>query len=91
MPNILLEAMASGLPVASSSYGPMPEVLGQDAVYFDPVRADSVARALRTMIADAALRDRLAAVSFDRAQAFSWTRCAQDTFRFLGEVARGDQ
>ena len=29
MPNILLETMASGLPIACSSRGPMPEVLGQ--------------------------------------------------------------
>src|SRR5204863_6991078 len=36
MPNILLEAMASGLPIACSKRGPMPEILGNAGVYFDP-------------------------------------------------------
>ena len=35
MPNILLETMASGLPIACSKKGPIPEVLGKDGVYFD--------------------------------------------------------
>lgn len=29
MPNILLETMAAGLPIACSGHGPMPEILGQ--------------------------------------------------------------
>ena len=35
MPNTLVEAMASGLPIACSDRGPMPEVLGDGGVLFD--------------------------------------------------------
>ena len=87
MPNILLEAMASGLPIACSSRGPMPEVLGDGGVYFDPEDPDDIARALAQLIAAPALRSRLAATAYDRVQAYSWRRCAEETFGFLAAAA----
>jgi len=88
MPNILLEGMASGLPVACSNRGPMPEVLGSAGVYFDPEDPDDIARAVRTLIESAELRARLARQSFARAQDFSWERCAAETLGFLARVAQ---
>lgn len=87
MPNILLESMASGLPVACSDRGPMPELIGPAAVYFDPEDPRDLARALRALLHDPALRARIAADAHARAQRFSWHRCADDTFTFLREVA----
>jgi len=87
MPNILLEGMASGLPIACSNRGPMPEVLGDAGVYFDPENPDDIARALRELIDSSDLRARLAKSSLARVQAFSWRRCADETFGFLAEVA----
>lgn len=46
MPNILVEAMSSGLPIACSSYGPMPEVLGEAGLYFDPLDIHSIEESL---------------------------------------------
>jgi glycosyltransferase involved in cell wall biosynthesis len=86
LPNILLEAMASGLPIACSCRGPMPEVLGAGGLYFDPLRPSEIADTLRQLVADVAARSRLAAEAYDRARQFSWTSCAQATFRFLSEV-----
>ena len=40
MPNTLVEAMAIGLPIACSDRGPMPEVLRDGGVYFDPEDCD---------------------------------------------------
>ena len=88
MPNILLEAMAAGLPIACSERGPMPEVLGDAGVYFDPEDPDDVAAALERMARDHDLRQRCAQGAFDRAQQYSWSRCADETFAFLAEVAR---
>jgi glycosyltransferase involved in cell wall biosynthesis len=88
MPNILLEGMASGLPVACSRMGPMPEVLGDAGVYFDPESATDIARALRALIDSPTLRASVAQRSFERAQRYSWSRCASETFKFLAEVAR---
>jgi glycosyltransferase involved in cell wall biosynthesis len=88
MPNILLETMASGLPVACSNRGPMPEVLGDSGVYFDPEQPRDIARALRELIDLPQLRAQLAQASQKRARQFSWQRCAGETFAFLVEAAR---
>jgi len=86
MPNILLEGMASGLPIACSRRGPMPEVLGEAGVYFDPESPDSIAAALRQLIDSRQLREQMARASFERVQVYSWRRCAEETFRFLSSV-----
>jgi len=87
MPNILLEGMASGLPIACSNRGPMPEVLGDAGVYFDPEKPDEIAAALGSLIASPELRVRLSKRSYERAQSFKWERCADETFEFLADVA----
>jgi len=87
MPNVLLESMVSGLPVACSNRGPMPEVLGEAGLYFDPEEASDIARALREMIECPDLRARLAWASFNRAAGYSWNRCACETFAFLATCA----
>lgn len=84
---ILLETMAAGLPVACSDRGPMPEVLGDAGVYFDPEQPDDIARALRELIDSPALRTQKAEASHAAALAFDWKRCADDTFAFLERIA----
>lgn len=88
MPNILLEMMASGLPIACSNRGPMPEILGAGGVYFDPEVPESIASALRILIESPKLRSEIAQISYQRAQQYSWERCANETFKFLMRVAR---
>lgn len=85
---ILLEAMASGLPIACSNKQPMPEIVGNAAVYFYPEKPDDIARTLRGLIESPQLRTELAQVSYQKAQQFSWQRCADETFRFLNTVAQ---
>lgn len=88
MPNILLEAMAGGLPIASSKRGPMPEVLGEAGVYFDHEDPRGIAEALQRLIEDPAFRERCAGLAHQRAQKYSWKLCARETLSFLVEVAR---
>lgn len=83
MPNILVEAMSAGLPIASSSYGPMPEILGDAGVYFDPLDIDSIVRALGDLIRSRSLRDDLSDRAFRRSTDFTWEKTADQTFRFL--------
>lgn len=86
MPNILLETMASGLPIACSNRGPMPEVLGQAGVFFNPEQPEDIARALRDLILSLQTRTELARASYELVQKYSWERCANETFRFLVKV-----
>jgi glycosyltransferase involved in cell wall biosynthesis len=87
LPNILLEAMAAGLPIATSDRGPMPEVLDGAGAYFDPEAPASIADAMRRLMLDPALRDRSARAAYERALQFDWSRTADATFRLLQRVA----
>lgn len=87
LPNILIEAMSAGLPIACSKRGPMPEVLGKAGVYFDPLQPNDIAETMRTLVINADLRGRLAAQSKELSRAYSWQRCAKDTFEFIATVA----
>ncbi|MEJ7759415.1 MAG: glycosyltransferase family 1 protein [Gemmatimonadaceae bacterium] len=90
MPNILLEAMAAGLPIACSRRGPMPEILGEAGIYFDPERPDEIADAIRRLIESPDLRREKAEAAFERSADFSWARCARETLAFLAEVVDVD-
>lgn len=88
MPNILLEAMASGLPIACSNRGPMPEILGKAGVYFDPENPTELAETLEKFVYNNELRERCAWRAYTLARNFSWKKCAQETFSFINSVAK---
>lgn len=87
LPNILIEAMSAGLPIACSKSGPMPEVLGNAGIYFDPLHPQDIAEAMHTLLISAELRQQLATLSKESSRAYSWQRCAKDTFEFIATVA----
>lgn len=89
MPNTLVEAMAAGMPIASSRRGPMPEILQDAGCYFDPEDPGSIAQAVARLAADANLRAELAHKAHALAANYSWQRCARETWGFLVEVSRG--
>lgn len=86
MPNILLEIMGAGLPIACSNRGPMPEVLGRAGNFFDPEKPGDIVRALRELMDSTQTRIEMAQASHERAKKYSWVQCADDIFRFLTEV-----
>lgn len=86
MPNILLETMGAGLPIACSNRGPMTEVMGGSGNFFDPEKSHDIARALRELIDSPQTRVELAQTNHGQAKKYSWVRCADDIFRFLTEV-----
>lgn len=88
MPIILLEMMGTGLPIACSNRGPMPEVLGAAGVYFDPERPDDISYAIRKLVESPELRSKMASGSFDSSTKFSWDKCAAETFSFLAAVVK---
>ncbi len=87
MPVTLLEAMAAGLPIACSNRGPMPEILQDGGVYFDPEDSESIASAIEKIIHDQHLREDIAKNAKDISEQFSWARCASETYKFLKLIA----
>ena len=82
----LLEAMTTGLPIASSDRGPMPEVLKDAGLYFNPESVTSIKNCLRYMIENPNLRQSLGKKAKQYSQTYSWEKCADETFEFLSSV-----
>jgi glycosyltransferase involved in cell wall biosynthesis len=68
-PNVLLEAMVSGVPVAATAVGGVPEMVadGESALLVPPRDAEALASALERLLTDATLSARLAARAKERA------------------------
>lgn len=88
LPNILLEAMAAGLPIACSNRGPMPEVLGNAGMYFDPEQSAEIEQAIERLYKDPFLRASFAERAQEQVRGYSWKRCAHETLEFIASVAR---
>lgn len=85
---ILLEAMASSLPIACSNRSAMPEILTDCGIYFHPERPDEIAQALAKLMERPDLRENYARLAGARADGFSWEKCAAETFSFLARMAQ---
>ena len=83
MPITLMEAMASGLPIACSISGPMPEVLEDGGVYFDPKCANSISEAIHEIVLSQELRLRIQSRALDISGRYKWSSCSRDTFAFI--------
>ena len=78
--------MAAGLPIASSDRGPIPEVLKDAGLYFNPESVSSIKNCLQYMIENPNLLQSLSAKAKQYSQAYSWKKCADETFAFLSSV-----
>ena len=86
MPNTLIEAMASTLPIACSNRGPMPEVLKDAGVFFNPENPMEISIAIEKLINDQNLRNSLALKAKGYSEEYSWGKCADETLKFLIEI-----
>ena len=86
MPIILLEKMASGLPIACSNMEPMLEILGSNSELFNPEEPLEIYHTIKKLINNKQLRADQAKVNFENAQKYTWNKCAFETFSYLEEV-----
>jgi glycosyltransferase involved in cell wall biosynthesis len=73
----VLEAMACGTAVVTTSASSLPEVAGQAAVYVDPHDVESIADGLQRVLTDAELRARLQAMGPEQSRRFTWERAGR--------------
>jgi len=81
LPNTVLEALASGRPLVATRVGGIPEVVrdGENGLLVPQKDAEALARALRQLQGDEALRARLSAGARQSAvERFSWAATAED-------------
>jgi glycosyltransferase involved in cell wall biosynthesis len=72
----LLEAFEYGLPVLSSNATCLPEVAGDAALYFDPMRTESIVEALLIAERQPAVLERARAAAPAALARFSWPKAA---------------
>lgn len=68
----LLEALAAGVPIVASDLPVNRELAGAAALYYEPRSSQALARSMRELMFDAALRSHLSAAAQERAESF-WT------------------
>jgi glycosyltransferase involved in cell wall biosynthesis len=76
----VLEAMASGTAVLTSTTTSLPEIAGEAAILVDPTNRTDIARAIETLHHNPALRDQLTTLGLARASEFTWESTANKTF-----------
>ena len=84
----MLEAMACATPVVASRASALPEVAGEAALYAPPDDADAWAAALRRIVEDRPLRERLRAEGLQRAREFTWDESVRRHLELFRALAK---
>lgn len=90
-PNILLEAMASGLPIACSNSPPMPEFAKDGVYYFDPLNHNSIAEAISQLLNNKDEASRLANRAYELSRQYSWKHTSKKTVDFINTFVNDNE
>lgn len=91
LPMSVLEAMAAGLPVVASAVGGVPELVrdGETGALVPPRDSAALAGAIRRLVVDPALRDRLGEAGRRRVEReFSLDRCRREHLEIYRDALR---
>jgi glycosyltransferase involved in cell wall biosynthesis len=83
LPITLLEGMAFGLPIISSDRGPMPEVLKDGGLYFDPNNIEEITMAIISTIDNDIERIHRQKKCYTHCKNFNWQRTARETLNYI--------
>lgn len=84
----VLEAMQCGVPVICTADTAMSDFAAEAALTFPAEDHAQLAAGMQRIFVDEDLRERLAGAGLRVSAAFSWQRCARETFAVYREVAR---
>jgi glycosyltransferase involved in cell wall biosynthesis len=83
----LVEAMACGCPIVTANTCSPPEVVDGAALLVDPYDVAAIAEAMRMVLRDRSLREKMIARGLERAKDFSWDKCARQVLAVFDAVA----
>ena len=78
----ILEAMACGVPVITSTTSSMPEVAGEAAILIDPFNYKDLSAAIQQLVRDETLRQDCRQKGLQRVQSFTWRASADKLKEF---------
>ena len=73
----ILEAMACGVPVITSSSSSMPEIAGNAALFVDPLSYKDISKAIEKIVTDEKLRSDYIQKGLQRVKSFTWKAAAK--------------
>lgn len=82
----VVEAMACGTPVIVSNVSSLPEVAGDAGILVDPKSETQIEQAIRLLISDKKIHDKLSKKSLVQAGKFSWEEMAKKVQKVLLEI-----
>lgn len=85
----VLEAMASGIPVACTAGTSMAEFAGSAPLLFEKGKRDALADALNRLLEDNELRGQRSTLGLERARELTWRRFAKNTAQAYQSIAKG--
>lgn len=84
----VIEAMACGTPVVTTTCGSLREIAEGAAIFVEPTETESIADGLRWILADGDLRADLRQRGLERARRFSWEQAARQTFQVYQQAVQ---
>lgn len=88
LPITLLEMMGSGMQIACSNFSPMPEILGNEGIYFNPVDSSSITEAVRRLILSKKNENKSSDYVKNIAEKYKWEKTVYLTFEFLNSFRK---
>ena len=82
----VLEAMATGVPVACASSGALPEIAGDAALFFNPNNITEFASVLERVAEDKLLRAGMIQKGIERAKDFNWENTVAETVQIAKKI-----
>jgi glycosyltransferase involved in cell wall biosynthesis len=82
----LVEAMACGTPVITSSISCLPEIAGKAGVLVDPTKTIAIADAMNRMLTNETYRLDRIGEGLDNAKRFSWKNTAEEVYEIYQQV-----
>lgn len=82
----VVEAMACGTPVLTSSKGALGEIAGDAAEFVEPAEVESIAAGLRRLLTNEVRRTELRARGFEHVAGFDWATAAAATRRVYADT-----
>lgn len=83
----VLEAMATGVPVACSKDGALPEIAGSNAIFFDSDNINEMAMAMESIAVDKTLRKKLKEGGLKWTKSFDWEKTVKKTVEVIKSVS----
>jgi len=87
----LVEAMACGSPIISSSATCLPEIVGNAGLFFSPTSSTELKTQLLKILENAAQRNKMRQLSIQQAAKFNWEATAQKTLTVFHELMKKER